>query len=210
MLRQADLVRAWKVSRAYVSELVLKRGMPIGSFKTVNEATAWRERNAMRRAPVDKNRTKRQRNIPEPKIAAEPKDPEPADDSLESALRATVEVAAEAKWLVRSAMKAKDFPAIAPLLSIHTKAVEARFEAERSYREEQVRRGMLVPITEVTALFRKGFDAIITRLKRVPQTRAPQCNPQAPLVAFNILDDTVNEILREAQKVYDEHVQPAN
>lgn len=221
MIKQSQLARAWGVSRAYVNELVKKRGMPIESFKTEKQATEWRELNAMSKAPVRGNRVGKIASKKTPqKVASRvskksrgdvpPEQEKTQDGSLEAALQATVRVAIEAETLVMDAMRGKDVAAIPALLSIHNKAIESRFSAQRSFREEMQEQGMLIQRSAGTELWRKGFNVIITKLKRIPQNKAQICNPQAPLVALGVLEDAVNEILEAAQKVYEEfNVQPA-
>lgn len=212
-MKQAQLARAWGVSRAYVNELVKKRGMPIGTFKTERQATEWRELNVMSKAPT---LGKRVGTVPKQKTPARPADvsgrmPDSAmpgqentqDGSLEAALQATVRVAVQAEWLVMDAMRQKDVASIPPLLSIHTKAIESRFNAERTYREEMEKQGVLIQRAAGTEMWRQGFAVIINKMKRVPQNKAQLCNPQAPLVAFGVLEDAMNEILEAAQKVYE-------
>lgn len=214
MIKQSQLARAWGVSRAYVNELVKKRGMPIGNFKTVKQATEWRELNAMSKAPVSGNRvgkqaakktTERPARAPsgESSGSAPQAQRNEQDGSLEAALQATVRVAVEAEWLVMDAMKQKDVATIPSLLSIHNKAIESRFNAERTYREEMEKQGVLIQRAAGTEMWRQGFAVIINKMKRIPQNKAQLCNPQAPLVAFGVLEDAMNEILEAAQKVYE-------
>ena len=214
MIKQSQLARAWGVSRAYVNELVKKRGMPLLKFKTVNQATEWRELNASSKAPVRGNRVGKAaapKTPPEPRGEPDGKSggrgtsgaEKTQDGSLEAALQATVRVAVEAEWLVMDAMKQKDVASIPALLSIHNKAIESRFNAERTYREEMEKQGILIRRASGTEMWRQGFAVIINKMKRVPQNKAQLCNPQAPLVAFGVLEDAMNEILEAAQKVYE-------
>jgi hypothetical protein len=199
-MKQAEIARAWKVGRAYVNELVRKKGMPIDTFKTMEDATAWREMNAMRRkSPMAKPGPKFKRET-----GNEPEQPEQArgDGSLESALKATVRVAEQAESLVLGAMRQNSIPEIPPLLSIHTKAIEARFSAERAYREEMERRGQLIDYTKATAEFRRGFDFLLIRARRIPQAQAPRCNPENPMLALGVLETAINSLIEEAQKEY--------
>lgn len=213
MLTQKEIAQAWGVTKGYVSQLVSK-GMPLGSFKTVKDATKWRERNAMKRkSPIAKVAPMRQISAKAQKRATvkqrrEAK-PVTGDGTLEAALKATVRVAEQAEGLVMSAMKSNSLPDIPPLLSIHNKAIDQRFAAERAYREEMEKQGMLIPRIAGTEMWVQGFMVFINKLKRLPQNKAQLANPQAPLVAFGVLEDAVNEIMEAAQAVYAKfNVQP--
>lgn len=214
MPTQKEIADAWGVSSAYVSQLISKRGMP-REFGSIEEATEWREQNAMRRkSPMSKPGPKpkgvKEKTANLQKTKRQPSEPMPmGDGTLESALRSTIRVAEQAESLVLSAMRQKNLPEIPPLLSIHNKAVEARFSAERAYREEMEKSGLLISKSEGTELWRQGFSIIINKMKRIPQNKAQLCNPQSPLIAFGVLEDAVNEILDAAQKIYAKfNVQP--
>ena len=208
MPTQVDLAKAWGVSPAYISQLVSKKGMPIKSFKSVKEATEWRERNAMRRkSPTSKPGPKTgikttAANLQSKRISKKIPPAPAGDGTLESALKATVRVAEQAEGLVLEAMRQGSIPDIPPLLSIHNKAVDQRFAAERAYREEMEKQGMLINRIAGTEMWAQGFMVFINKLKRLPQNKAQLANPQAPLVAFGVLEDAVNEIMEAAQAVY--------
>jgi hypothetical protein len=87
-------------------------------------------------------------------------------------------------------------------LSIHTKAVEARFRAESAYRDERERRKILIPLAEAMEVARRGYDVIIQRLKALPQNVAPRCNPTDPHRAMTVLESECTAILAEACEMY--------
>lgn len=213
MLTQKEIAEAWGVTKGYVSQLVTK-GMPLGSFKTIKDATKWRERNAMKRkAPMVKPAPTRQISAKAQKRMTAKKQKEPGpirgDGSLEAALKATVRVAEQAEGLVMSAMRRGSLSDIPPLLSIHNKAIDQRFAAERAYREEMGKQGLLIPRIAGTEMWCQGFMVFINKLRRLAQSKAQLANPQAPLVAFAVLEDAANEIIEAAQAVYAKfNVQP--
>jgi len=127
---------------------------------------------------------------------------EPTDASLDEALFAAIEASDEATRLLKEAMIEGKSNKISPLLSIHTKALEARFRAEQSYREELERRRILIPVTEAQDLIRRGFDVIIARLTALPQNVAPRCNPQDPHRAMTILEEAVAAIMEDARQAF--------
>src|ERR1041385_5157567 len=141
-----EIARAWGVSPQYVHKLI-KRGLPTDSFEA---AKLWREAHASQRLPTHPKRLAQ--------IVAEEKDddsPEArsrrkqylenrptsdlpksiSDDSLEGALFNAIQAAEEAYRLLSEAMIEGRDSKIGVRLSIHNKAVEARFKAEQQYRE---------------------------------------------------------------------------
>jgi len=129
---------------------------------------------------------------------------EPTDASLDEALFAAIEASDEATRLLKEAMIEGKSNKVSPLLSIHTKAIEARFRAEQSYRDELERRRILIPLTEAQDIARKGFDVIIARLTALPQNVAPRCNPQDPHRAMNLLEEAVAAIMEDARAAFAE------
>lgn len=207
MIRQAELARRWGVSREYVRKLTTK-GMPLDSEEA---ATEWREANARSRKSAGGKRAAEQ--MEEVVASIEPakrkrgrprKDASSAADmSLEGALKSAIMAQIQAKKMLDDAMASGKPAAVAPALSIHTKAIEARFAAEKAYREEQAQRRVLVPLAEATEMFRKGWDLMIGRLKRLPQAKCTLCNPADPRRAFDVLEAAATEIIAEAQKMYE-------
>lgn len=208
MLKQAELARLWGVSREYVRKLASK-GMPLTSEK---EATAWREANARRRksaggvSPAAAASAKEESDegvvAPVKRGRGRPRKAD-GDMTLEGALRSAVLAQIQAKKMLDDAMAGGRPAMVAPALSIHTKAIEARFSAEKAFREEQMQRRVLVPLAEATELFRKGWDMILGRLKRLPQAKCTICNPADPRRAFDALQAAVTEIITEAQAMYE-------
>lgn len=216
MATKAEISRALGFSPSYINQLVDK-GMPTDSIEA---AIAWKNLNVGKREATNRKFKPAAaiNSAPTPPVGPstppeeekrEDGETEPPDDgTLESALRAAVEVHQEAKRLVKSAMRRSAIPEIPPLLAIHNKALEARYEGERQYREELEKRGELVPAADAISFFRKGIDALVTKIKRLPQSKAPLCNPQAPMLAFQVLEESVREILLDAQKILKEYVKP--
>ena len=73
-------------------------------------------------------------------------------------------------------------------------------KAEKLAREEMERREVLVNKYDASAMVRRLVDAVLRRLRRLPDEYGPQCNPQDPVMAYNILQDAVNEILLAGQE----------
>ena len=89
---------------------------------------------------------------------------------------------------------------IQPLLSIHSKSIEARIKADRMIREELERRKILIPMTEAKTSVRRVCEIIVSRLSAMPQNIAPRCNPHNPEHAMEILQEECVGIIADAQK----------
>jgi hypothetical protein len=211
MPTQSEIARRWKVSRNYINKLV-KRGLPLSDFES---ARLWREAHASSKSPTDEKalarmvaeeeeddydpgRITRKQAVEE---NSKPKDPFSDALSLETMNRA----ADEAWRMLDEAMLEGRDNKIAPRLSVHTKAVEARIKAAAAVREELERLRTLIPYAEAVDLFRKGMDIILSRLRSLPQNVAARCNPANPHHAIEVLEAEVAGILAAAQQVYASH-----
>jgi len=210
----SEVAKLWRVSHQYVSKLV-KRGLPLNS--SFEDAGAWREAHASSKASTNPRQIAKQLAEEGSAVSAtarrrrkkyfEPRRKGadfPTDASLDDALFAAIQVSDEAWRLLQEAMIEGKSNKISPLLSIHTRAIEARFRAEQSYREELERRRILVPLVAAQDVARKGFDVIIARLTALPQNVAPRCNPQDPHRAMGILEEAVATIMEDARAAFAE------
>jgi hypothetical protein len=209
MITKADLARSWKVSHQYISKLVAK-GMPLDSFEA---AGLWREAHASTKASTNPRQIAKQLAEEESEVSAtarrrrkkyfEPRRKGadfPTDASLDDALFAAIQVSDEAWRLLQEAMIEGKNSQISACISIHTRALMARFDAERLYREELERRSVLIPLAVANNNARKIFEIIIARLNALPQNCAPRCNPNDPHRAMGILEDAVAGIMAAAHK----------
>lgn len=194
----ADIARHWGVSRPRVSKLVNKEGCPTNSLKA---ADRWRESRGQKRAATNKGDERME------KVAAgRPraiKRPSKTGDSLLDALNNAIAVADGAFEEYELARVGK-LPTRSARLSEHNKALDARLKAEKAYREELERRGVLVMKTEITEKCRRGLDSVLRRLNKLPQECGPQCNPSEPLMAVTVLQRAVDEIKGSAQMAMSE------
>ena len=209
MITKADLARSWKVSHQYISKLVAK-GMPLDSC----EAAAWREAHASSKASTNPRQIAKQLAEEDSEASAtarrrkkhfEPRRKGadfPTDASLDDALFAAIQVSDEAWRLLQEAMIEGKDSQISARISVHNKALMARFDAERLYREEFERRSVLIPLAVANDNARKIFEVIIARLNALPQNCAPRCNPNDPHRAMGILEDAVAGIMAAAHKAF--------
>lgn len=187
------------ISKAMVGKLRDKGGMPTNSLRA---AKLWRESQNKQRAATSAKKDEKCKSAAEPKFRGRPiKPPKPSKtgDSLLDALSNTIVVADAAFKAYHHAMS-KGLSTQTVRLSEHSKAIDARLKAEKAYREEMERRGLLVPKSQITDLCRRCMDTVLRRLKKLPTEQGPQCNPQEPLMAVRILEREVNEILSAGQK----------
>jgi hypothetical protein len=211
MITKADLARRWKVSHQYISKLVAK-GMPLDSFEA---ASLWREAHASSKASTNPRQIAKQLAEEESEVSAtasrrrkkyfKPRRKGadfPTDASLDDALFAAIQASDEAFRLLQEAMIEGKDSQISARLSVHNKALEAQFLAERLYREELERRRVLIPLAEAQDIARKGYEVILARLMAHPQNVAPRCNPQDPHHAMKILEEAVAAIIEDARQAF--------
>lgn len=198
MPNQTDLAKHWGISRQAVS-LRVKQGCPVTSIPAADKW--WNDRGRKREATNCKFAAgeKPKRKAGRPRSA---KGPANTGDSLQDALANAITVADKSFELVEAALLEENDPRLSVRLSIHSKALETRFDAEKSYREEMERRNVLINYNKAAEEFRRGFDFLLTRMKRIPQTQAPRCNPSNPLLALGVLELAINGIIEDAQKEY--------
>ena len=211
MPTQVQIARSFGVSRAYITKLV-RKGMPLDSFEA---AKKFRQAHASKRAttsPVQiakhleeeqddgspKTCTRRDEYFRR-KLAQEHR---PSERHLDDALCAAIQASNEAFRLLHEAMIEGRDSVISARVSVHNKALEARFKAESAYREELERRRMLIPLAEAMEIARRGYEVILQRLKALPQNVAQRCNPTDPDRAITVLESECTAILADAQKVY--------
>ena len=70
-----------------------------------------------------------------------------------------------------------------------------RFKAEKLYREELERRGVLLNQQAVVEKCRRCMDAVLRKLRRLPAQYGAQCGGRDAIQCVEILEDAVNEIL---------------
>lgn len=191
MPTQNEIAKAWGTSRPYVA-MCKKHGCPT---HTIAAATKWREANASKRvspsakAPVSQKPAKgkkagRPRALPEPSKTG---------DSLLDALNNAIYTADMAYIAYRDAVLTES-PTMAARLSESSKATQVRIVVEKAYREEQERRSVLVPKPIIIERCRKGMEAVLKMLNKLPSEQGPQCNPDNPIMAMKVLQRKVDEI----------------
>ena len=211
MPTKADIARDWGTSPEYVIKCV-KKGCPTDSFENARD---WRKAHASSRPPTSPVQIARQ--LAEEKDADSPAARKsqkkyfqnkpngfrvPAENSLDDTLRKAITASDEAFRLLAEAMLEDKDNKISVRLTVFNKAQEGLFKAETAYREEMERRRVLIPLAEAQDLFRKGYDIILSRLRCLPQSVSPRCNPANPHLAIAILETGCAEIIADARRAY--------
>ena len=186
--------------------------MPLDSFQV---AKKFREAHASKRAttsPVQiAKQLEEEKNDGSPKACTRRNEysrtklaqaHRPSDRHLDDALFAAIQASNEAFRLLQEAMIEGRDSVISARVSVHNKALEARFKAESASREELERRRTLIPLGEAMEIARRGYEVILQRLKALPQNVAQRCNPTDPDRAMTVLESECTAILADAQKVY--------
>ena len=78
---------------------------------------------------------------------------------------------------------------------------------EKAYREEMERRGILVPVAEMSEKFRRVLDAILRPLKKLSIETAPQCAMKEALPIREIIDRKVADVIKAGNKAASELLQ---
>jgi hypothetical protein len=203
----SEYARARGVSHQYISKLV-KKGMPLTTFEA---ADLWRDAYASSKASTNPTRIARivdGGNNHDPSARHKPPTEVfkgkltgvklPSENTLEDAVTNARHAADEAWRLLHEAMIEGRASKIQVFLSIHNKAVEARFRAESAYREELERQRILIPLATAMEITRRAFDVILPRLKALPQNVGPRCTD--PHTAIMVLEDESISILKAAQQ----------
>ena len=71
--------------------------------------------------------------------------------------------------------------------------------------ELQKKKGTLVPREELTSTLRMILEPLAKMLEKLPNKLSTSCNPKQPEVAYGVLEDEVQNIFTEIQKIKDRH-----
>ena len=192
----AKIAEHWGVSRPRVSQLV-KEGCPT---RSLTAADRWREARGLRRAPTNGATCKfavvklgRGRRL------RRPVQPSHTGNTLEDLLNDATYMNKQAFTHLEEARLEGNDNRIALYMRVYLASLHMRLKAEKLAREEMERRRVLVNMEEARAVCRRCLDAVAKRIRRLPQEVGPQINPQQPVLAYEILQRAVNEVLVAGQ-----------
>ena len=196
MPSQTEIARHWGVSQPYVAKLV-KKGCPTNSLRAADN---WRDANARQRAPTNAKRDCKfavVERIPRRKFLTILK-PSNTGDSLLDVLNNCITVA-NCAFEEFDHARINNLPTMSARISDHSSALIAFFKVEKMYRQEQERQSVLVNKHDILAMVRRCMDAVLKRLRRLPQECGPQCASQDPVRSYEILQRAVDEVLVAGQ-----------
>lgn len=186
------------VSKAMVAKLKSK-GMPLTSLRAAKQ---WRDRQPLMRAPTNGRRNCKFAVVklgPGRRLRSRVR-PSRTGNTLEDILNDAAYMNMEAFTLVEEARFEGDENRLALHMRVYLASLHMRLKAEKLAREEMERRKVLVNMEEACAVCRRCIDAVAKRLRRLPQEVGPQCNPPDAMLAYNVLQRAVDEILMAGQK----------
>lgn len=192
----AELAKHLQVSKPRICQL-RKMGMPVGSLAAAEQ---WRRTNTVSRAPTNGQRMLVTAPQRKPRRLRKSANLQSTGDSQLDALNRINSTREAAFELFEDAKNTGNIAAISPLIALHSRIVMTYFRAESAYRAELERRGVLVNVHVITEKVRRCMEAVLKRLKRLPHESGPQCNPQDAMLAFNVLQRAVDDILLTGQQ----------
>lgn len=210
-LTAAAIARDWQQrqgtsgpSRAYVSSCI-KKGCPTNSLEAAWEwrvanskyGVGYRSAGAGVGTPAESEVSPTE-SPPEETSKSPPESslPKVADlSSLESSVAAAVEME-EAAFTNAKAAKTE------AAIRAYNNARDGRFAAERAYREEMERRGILVPMEEAKSLGRKGYDVMLPALRSLGSRIGGTVNPSDAVRAADVIDREITAIIAQAEAAY--------
>jgi hypothetical protein len=130
--------------------------------------------------------------------------PEKTGDVLYDAVLGANTVVEQALRLVDESMHGKNPGALNMRLSTHSKALESMFKAQEAYREDLVSRGVLMNVRDAVMIYKPKLEKIVKRVNDLPQKRAPHLAGQPIDVCLKVLQEEVDSIIREADRMITE------
>lgn len=84
-------------------------------------------------------------------------------------------------------------------------AKEKSAKIELTEFELQKKKGLLVPRDELTGTLRTVLEPLAKMLQQLPNKLSTQCNPTHPEVAYGVLEEEIQNIFQEIQKIKNHH-----
>ena len=197
-VQQADLCRAWGLSRARVSQLV-KDGLPLSSLA---EAQAWRVAHYPGQAQHGGSGGTGKNLPPETEGGVLPDRPEPAKESdlsredLIGTLARLKKNEMVAWSMLDSAVRQKNETEIMIRMRHYKDASAIRVMQESKVDEILLRRREMLTTGEAKELFGRHLQALRMALKTIPSRLAARCNPSDPELAKLALGEAVDRLFK--------------
>lgn len=197
-VKQADLARAWGLSRGRVSQMV-KSGMPLSSLA---EAESWRlaHYGSAGRAGGSGNSNSiidegTDSNLPEkpPLVSAA----DLAREDFKGTLARLTKNEMIAWSMLARAVSDRNENEIQTRQRQYAAAADLRVKQEKVVDEILLRRRELVSVSEANELFGRHLHAIQMTLKTIPTRLAARCNPTDPTLAKQALHEAIAAIFKQ-------------
>jgi hypothetical protein len=185
-VRQADVAKAWGLSRQTVSRYV-KDGMPLDSMEA---AAAWRLRVKGKAAPGYGGKA------PEFNYSTEEGGAPMAARPVSAGCGSLVERVRQTEMEIWNHLQgATGFEEQRNLLRLHKEAAATRVKVEAEQMELDVRAGMLVEFEEAKAFVRNALAPLAVGLRGMASRLAVKANPGRPDMAERVIEEEVQRLL---------------
>ena len=197
-VKQAELCRAWGLSRGRLSQMV-KQGMPLGSLE---EAEQWRvahyggravsagQGGQVKKDSIDHGGA----NLPPPPESVKTSDLSRED--IEGTLARLKKNELVAWGVLAQAVRNKDENAILLGQRKFGEAAGLRVKLEKEVDQILLQKSITVTMAEAKELFGRHLQAVRMSLKNVPARLAARCNPSDPMLAKQTLNEAVERIFK--------------
>lgn len=197
-VKQADLGRAWGLSRGRVSQMV-KAGMPLTSLE---EAESWRVAHYGGRT-FSGQRGGQVKNDSAINGGADlPPKPEPVKDAdlkredIEGTLARLKKNELVAWGMLAQAVNQRDENAILVGQRKFGEAVALRVKLGAEVEKILLQKGVTIMMAEAKELFARHLQAVRMALKSMPSRIAARCNPADPVLAKQALNEAVERMFK--------------
>ena len=197
-VKQAELVRAWGLSRGRVSQMV-KAGMPLASLE---EAEAWRVARYggsavhSRQGGQGKSDSISSGGADLPERPQAVKTSDLAREDIEGTLARLKKNELVAWGVLAQAVRNKDENAILLGQRKFGEAAALRVKLEKEVDQILLQKGLTVLMAEAKELFGRHLQAVRMALKNMPSRLAARCNPSDPALAKQTLNEAVERVFK--------------
>ena len=197
-VKQAELVRAWGLSRGRVSQMA-KAGMPLTSLE---EAEQWRVARYGGSAVRNRQGTGVKSESVGTGGADLPPPPEPVKPSdlgredIEGTLARLKKNELVAWGVLAQAVRNKDENGILLGQKKFGEAAGLRVRLEKEVDAILLQKGITVTMGEAKELFGRHLQAVRMALKNVPARLASRCNPSDPALAKQTLNEAIERVFK--------------
>lgn len=181
-IKPTDVAAKLGVTKQAVNKFI-RRGMPLGSME---EALAWYNSNAARRAPTDEKRIS-----------------ELGDDEFDKMVEQHASLKDEAYRAYSEDLQARD-PNQSKSYATYDKLLKTSVFLERERQARLIASGQLIKATDAQEAMGKVLLSVRNELTQMAAKVAKDANPDNPRVAYKSIEDEVNRILSRVSGIPDD------